>query len=188
MAERNSRHRTIDVDVDEAARSRRPQVTLPWYALGLLGALSVVASGWLLLAVPAALGWLTSPRAELTQAMELASQVLLLAHGAPVSLGGQSVSLVPLGVTLTLVLLGVPVASLSARHAARSQAAPDDTGELWVDGQRLVLRVGALYAGSYAATVTLVILLEMFLEFSYSKFLQYSFFKVYWKKFYLEDI
>ncbi|MDO5094019.1 MAG: DUF6350 family protein [Propionibacteriaceae bacterium] len=156
MAERSSRHRTIAVDVAEAARSRRPQVTLPWYMLGLLGALSVVASGWLLLAAPAALGWLISPRTELTQAMELASQVLLLAHGAPVSLGGQSLSLVPLGVTLTLVLLGIPVASLSARHAARSQADPDDTGELWVDGQRLVLRVGALYAGAYAATVALV--------------------------------
>ena len=156
MAERSSRHRTIAVDVDEAARARRPQLTLPWYLLAILGALSVVAAGWLLLAAPAALGWLTSPRSQLTQAMGLASHVLLLAHGSPVDLGGQHVSLTPLGLTMILILLGVPVASLAARHAARSQADPDDTGELWVDGQRLVLRVGSLYAGVYAAAITLM--------------------------------
>ena len=50
----------IAVDVAEAARVARPQMTIPWFTLAPLGALAVVAGGWLLMAGPAALGWLTS--------------------------------------------------------------------------------------------------------------------------------
>ncbi len=56
MAERSSRHRTIAVDVGEEARSKRPQVTIAWFVLAPLGALAVVAAGWLLMAGPAASG------------------------------------------------------------------------------------------------------------------------------------
>ena len=110
MAERGSRHRMIAVDVDEAARVARPQVTIPWFVLAPVGALAVVAAGWLLMAGPAALGWLTSPESQLADALGLASRVLLLANGAVTTIGGQAVSIAPLGLTLALILLGVPVA------------------------------------------------------------------------------
>lgn len=146
MAERGSRHRMIAVDVDEAARVARPQVTIPWFVLAPVGALAVVAAGWLLMAGPAALGWLTSPESQLADALGLASRVLLLANGAVTTIGGQAVSIAPLGLTLALILLGVPVAGLAAR------AAIDETDDL----RGLVLRVGGTYAGTYIVFITLI--------------------------------
>ena len=146
MAERGSRHRMIAVDVDEAARVARPQVTIPWFVLAPVGALAVAAAGWLLMAGPAALGWLTSPESQLADALGLASRVLLLANGAVTTIGGQSVSIAPLGLTLALILLGVPVAGLAAR------AAIDETDDL----RGLVLRVGGTYAGTYVVFTTLI--------------------------------
>ncbi len=146
MAERGSRHRMITVDVDEAARVARPQVTIPWFVLAPVGALAVAAAGWLLMAGPAALGWLTSPESQLADALGLASRVLLLANGAVTTIGGQPVSIAPLGLTLVLILLGVPVAGLAAR------AAIDETDEL----RGLVLRVGGTYAGTYVVFTTLI--------------------------------
>ena len=146
MAERGSRHRMIAVDVDEAARVARPQVTIPWFVLAPVGALAVAAAGWLLMAGPAALGWLTSPESQLADALGLASRVLLLANGAVTTIGGQAVSIAPLGLTLALILLGVPVAGLAAR------AAIDETDDL----RGLVLRVRGDYAGTYIVFVTLI--------------------------------
>lgn len=146
MAERGSRHRMIAVDVDEAARVARPQVTIPWFVLAPVGALAVAAAGWLLMAGPAALGWLTSPESQLADALGLASRVLLLANGAVTTIGGQAVSIAPLGLTLALILLGVPVAGLAAR------AAIDETDDL----RGLVLRVGGAYAGTYIVCITLI--------------------------------
>ena len=146
MAERGSRHRMIAVDVDEATRVARPQVTIPWFVLAPVGALAVAAAGWLLMAGPAALGWLTSPESQLADALGLASRVLLLANGAVTTIGGQAVSIAPLGLTLALILLGVPVAGLAAR------AAIDETDDL----RGLVLRVGGAYAGTYIVFITLI--------------------------------
>ena len=87
MAERGSRHRMIAVDVAEAARVARPQMTIPWFTLTPLGALAVVAGGWLLMAGPAALGWLTSPNSQLPDALGLASRALLLANGSATKIG-----------------------------------------------------------------------------------------------------
>ncbi len=146
MAERGSRHRMIAVDVDEAARVARPQVAIPWFVLAPVGALAVAAAGWLLMAGPAALGWLTSPESQLADALGLASRVLLLANGAVTTIGGQAVSIAPLGLALALILLGVPVAGLAAR------AAIDETDDL----RGLVLRVGGAYAGTYIVFITLI--------------------------------
>jgi len=136
----------IAVDVDEAARVARPQVTIPWFVLAPVGALAVAAAGWLLMAGPAALGWLTSPESQLADALGLASRVVLLANGAVTTIGGQAVSIAPLGLTLALILLGVPVAGLAAR------AAIDETDDL----RGLVLRVGGTYAGTYIVFITLI--------------------------------
>ena len=156
MAERSSRHRTIAVDVGEEARSKRPQVTIAWFVLAPLGALAVVAAGWLLMAGPAALGWLTSPSSQLPDALALASRVLLLANWSSAHIGGQRVSIAPLGLTLAVMLLGVPVSGLAARHAAR--AGLGDAAASQDDLRRLVLRVGGTYAATYALAITLIAL------------------------------
>ncbi|MDO5082071.1 hypothetical protein EII34_03060 [Arachnia propionica] len=149
MGERSSKHRTITVDVDATKPVRRLHVLLPWYLVAGLGGLAVVAAGWLLLAAPAVLGWLTSPRAQLTGALDLANRMLLLSNGVPVEVAGQRVSIVPLGCTAVLMLLGRPLAALAARHAARSQGVSDDTGELRVDSRAIVMRVSGVFVIGY---------------------------------------
>ena len=123
---------------------------LPWYLVAGLGGVAVVAAGWLLLVAPAVLGWLTSPRAQLSAALGLANRMLLLANGVPVELAGQRVSMIPLGFTLMLLLLSRPLAALATRHAARSLGVADDTGNLWVDSRAIVLRVSGLFVLVYA--------------------------------------
>lgn len=156
MADRSSKHRTIAVDVDAAGPPPERQLPWPWWVIATFGAVAVLAAGWLLLAGAAALGWLTSPDSQLPSALDLASRMLVLAHGAPVDVGGQLVSLVPLLMTGALVVLGQPAAALAARQAAAAEADPDDTGQLWVDAQPLVVRVAGTYAATYALAVALL--------------------------------
>ncbi|MEO7586900.1 MAG: DUF6350 family protein [Arachnia sp.] len=141
MAERPTKHRTIAVDVDAMPAQPRREMPWPWWVVAVVGALAVVAAGWLLMAGAAALGWLTSPHSDLNAALRLGTDVLLLAHGVPVRVAGQLVSIMPLGLALILVVLAHPVAALAARQAARSQSPTDDTGRIWVDGQKVVWRV-----------------------------------------------
>ncbi|RRD50953.1 DUF6350 family protein [Arachnia propionica] len=156
MAERPSKHRTIAVDVDATAPVKRPHVVLPWYLVAGIGGVGVVIGAWLLLAAPAVLGWLTSPNAELSSALDLANRLLLLANGAPVEIGGQRVSLFPLGITVVLLLLGRPLAALAARHAARSGGVPDPSGEVWVDAPAVARKVVVLFTVSQAGATTIL--------------------------------
>ncbi|WP_345581192.1 cell division protein PerM [Tessaracoccus lubricantis] len=122
----------------------------------MLGPLAVLLGGWLLLSGLGAVAWLTSPDAELTPALRIAAEVLVLAHGAPVEIAGQAVSIAPLGLTLLLLFLALPLASHAARQAAAHGAQADDTGELWVDGERLVAKVAGTFTLTYAAAVVIL--------------------------------
>lgn len=155
MAERQARHRTIAVDVDASddETPTRRDLPWPWWLIAGLGAVGVVLAGWLILAGASLLGWVYSPEEELAPALLLASRLVLLAYGTPVEIGGQLVSIVPLTLTGVLVLLGQPLAAMAARVYANKQATSDDTGQLWVDGQALVLRVGGTYAAVHAVAV-----------------------------------
>lgn len=148
-----SKHRTVAVDVDSTPEPEPRHWPWPWYLPAVVGPLAVLLGGWLVLAGLTAVGWLTSPDAELSPALRLATQVLVLAHGAPVDLGGQPVSIAPLGLTILLLFLATPLASHAVRQAARHGARPDDTGELWVDGERLMVKVGGTFGATYAAAV-----------------------------------
>lgn len=157
MAERTSRHRTIAVDVDEPTGVvARRELGWPWWLVAVVGAIAVVAAGWLLMAGASLLGWVNASDASVTSALQLTTQVLLLAFGAPVTIGGQLVTLTPLTLTLALLLLGQPVAAIAARQLAQAQATADDTGQLWVDGQALVFKVAGTFALVQAGTLLLV--------------------------------
>lgn len=153
MPDRSPGHRTITVDVDAVAEDTGTHVSLPWYLVAGLGALLVVAAGWLLMAGAATMGWLTSVDTALSDALHLASDLLFLAHGASVVVGGQSVSIPPLTVTLALVLLGQPVTAYAARQAAAAMGEPDDTGALWVDPEPIVWRIVAVFAGTWIVAI-----------------------------------
>ena len=116
----------------------------------------MLAAGWVVLAALTTVGWLTSPEAELTDALRLAADLLILAHGAPFTIAGQAVSIAPLGLTAGLVFLALPAASWAARQAAGQAGHIDDTGDIWADAEAVALRVGATFAGVYAAAVVIV--------------------------------
>lgn len=156
MSDRGKPPTTITVAVDEANRNRPVQPRGPWYLAAILGPILVLFAGWLLIAGPAALGWLTSPNAELSPTMTLATKLLLLAHGCGSVIGGQQVSLMPLGLTVILILLAHPVAAFSARQAAAQRGSADDTGRIWVDGQAVVWRVSLAFSVSYAVALSAV--------------------------------
>ncbi len=156
MAERPNKHRTVAVDVDAVPTPAGRELPWPWWLVAILGTIAVVAAGWLLMAGAAALGWLTSPASELEAALLLGSDFLLLAHAVPVQVGGQLVSIMPLGLSLMLVVLAYPVAALAAGQAARAQAPSDDTGRMWVDGQAVVARVAGTMALTHGLTVALL--------------------------------
>ncbi|AQP45053.1 DUF6350 family protein [Tessaracoccus flavus] len=156
MAIRSSRHRTVAVDIGASRPSEPRRWPWPWYVAALAGPLGVLAAGWVVLAALTTVGWLTSPEAELTDALRLAADLLILAHGAPVTIAGQAVSIAPLGLTAGLVFLALPAASWAARQAAGQAGHIDDTGDIWADAEAVALRVGATFAGVYAAAVVIV--------------------------------
>ena len=156
MAGRHTRHRTIAIDVDAPARSkehRAPQ--WPWWVTCAAGAIAVLLAAWLLIAGAAVVASLASPETELVASLTFASKMVILAHGAPVVVAGQPISIMPLTLTFALILLGIPVTSMAARQLAANQSEPDDTGQLWLDGQSLVVRITLTFAIPYALTVSL---------------------------------
>lgn len=153
MANRLTQHRTVAVDVDAIDEAPRREIAWPWYAIAVLGTLAVLGAGWLLMAGATATGWLTSPDTDLEAALVLGSNFLILAHGVPVEVGGQLVSIAPLGLTIALMVLAQPVAALAARQKAGSQATTHDTGRIWVDGQAVVTRVAMTMAATQGLAV-----------------------------------
>lgn len=156
MADRLTKHRTVAVDVDAVPGPRGREIDWAWYYVAVLGTIAVLFAGWLLMAGAAVLGWLTSPDTDLDAALVLGSNVLLLAHGVPVRLGGQLVSIAPLGLSLVLLILAQPVAALAARQKAKAQAPADDTGRLWVDGEPVVFRVALTVAVTQGIAVAVL--------------------------------
>ena len=151
-----NQHRTVAVDLDRTPEPEPRRWPWPWYLPAVLGPLVVLLVGWLVLSGFTMIAWLTSPDAEFGPGLRLSAEVLVLAHGAPVEIAGQAVSIAPLGVTLLLIFLGLPLAGHAARQAAAHTAQPDDTGELWVDGEQLVAKAGGTFAAVH--TVAVVVL------------------------------
>jgi hypothetical protein len=142
--------------VDAAPVEEGRRILWPWWLMGVLGPLAVLVAGWLILAALATVGWFTSPAAEFRSGLLLAARLLLLAHGGAATIGGQTVTMAPLGVTVLLIFLALPMASLAARQAAADRHDPDDTGRVWVDPEALTLRVAAVFGGAYALAVVVL--------------------------------
>ncbi len=156
MTDRPNKHRTVAVDVDAIPTPQLRAFSWPWYVVAVVGTVAVVAAGWLLLAGITTLGWLTSPESALNASLLLATDILLLAHGVPVVVGGQLVTLVPLGLSLALLVLAQPVAALAARQAAGAMAPADDSGRIWVNGEAVVVRVAGTISLTHAVLVAVL--------------------------------
>lgn len=145
MGRRTAPHRTVAVDVDAPVARTPRSWPWPWYVPGVGGPIAVLLGGWLVLAALSVVGWLTSPETQATAALRLAGQVLVLAHGAPVEIGGQAVSITPLGLTALLIFLALPIAGTAAAAVGGRH-----------DAETTVWRVGGTFASVYAATLTLI--------------------------------
>mgnify|MGYP001248654101 CR=1 FL=1 len=145
---------TVDLDVVPVRPPRR--IPGPWWALAGGGAVAVLAAGWIVLGGGATLGWLGTPDVGFGSVLRLATQWLALAHGVPAEFPPLAISIVPLGVTLLLVALSMPIASLAARQAASTSGVSDGTGHVRVHVEPIVWRVGAVFAATYTATLLLV--------------------------------
>ncbi|MDF1488864.1 cell division protein PerM [Tessaracoccus caeni] len=156
MAERNSTPRTVTVDLDAAPPRPHRRVPGPWWALAGGGALVVLVAGWIIVGGAITVGWLVTPDATFAPVLRLATQGLALAHGVPAQIAPITVGIAPLGLTLVLMALAVPITSLAARQAASDSGKPDDTGRIWVDVEPFVLRVGLTFTATYTLGLVLV--------------------------------
>lgn len=135
---------------DESAAPAVRAPAVPWLAAALAGGLLCAFAGWVVIAAPVTLAWLTAPAGELSGALALSTQVWLLSHGAGGSLGRLHVTLVPLGLTVMFAVMLLGVAGWAARQAQLGH--PDD--DLPDEARRRITgRVTLATALSYASSV-----------------------------------
>ena len=89
---------------------------LPWAVAAALGALGALVVGWVAVAVPASVAWLTATRTPLTSVLDVAGQAWLAAHGAGGNVGEVSLGVTPLGVTALLVAAVAVATHWAALH------------------------------------------------------------------------
>lgn len=89
-------------------------ICMPWWLGGVLAAFITAFVGWIIWVGVCFLGWTSVPQVDLRVPVHLGTQGWLLSNGQPVSLPGARVSLVPLGMTMLIVLVGTGVCSWMA--------------------------------------------------------------------------
>lgn len=154
MAERT---RTVAVDVDEQVDQPTERTfSWPWPLVAVLGAVGVALAGWVLVAGVATIVWLAASSGPFGEALGIATQVFALGHGVPAELAGQRIDLVPLGLSVLLVFLAVPVVGQAARRAAEERGRIGVDGDVHVDLERLVWVVAGTHAAVYAVAVAVI--------------------------------
>jgi len=122
----------------------------PWPVVAVVGAVaSLLVDALICLCLPM-IGWLGATDLPLSDPVGLAVGLLLLAHGAPLTIEGVVISVVPLGLTLVMVAVGLGVTRVGLRHGfAASPGA----------STRRVAGVAATVAVAYAAVIAVVTVL-----------------------------
>lgn len=128
----------------EAMTEQAEPWRLPWPVTSGLAAVITAALGWVLVAGYCVLGWISVPQLKASAVLALSTQGWLLAHGVSVSLPGAQLSIMPLGLTLVIVLIG-----LAACHQAVLHSRPPLAGEI---GSRL-LRMSGVFAVVYVVVL-----------------------------------
>jgi len=119
----------------------------PWPVVAVAGAVaSLVVDALICLLLPM-IGWLSDTNQSLSGPVNLALSLLLLAHGGALTLEGVVVSVVPLGLTLVMVAVGLGVTRTALRHGfAASPGA----------STRRVVSVAATVAVAYMVVIVVV--------------------------------
>jgi len=122
----------------------------PWPFAVVAGVVASLLVDFLICLALPMIGWLGDTGLPLSDPFGLAVGILLLAHGAPLTLEGVVISVVPLGLTLVLVAVGLGVTRVALRHGFAAPPGPS-TGR--------VAGVAATVAGVYAAAVVVMTVL-----------------------------
>ena len=122
----------------------------PWPVAAVAGVLvSVVVDALICLCLPM-IGWLSDTAQPLSGPADLAVRLLLLAHGAPLTVQGVVISVVPLGLTLVMVAVGLGVTRVALRHGFAASPGAST--------RRLAIVAGTI-AVTYAVVIAAVTLL-----------------------------
>lgn len=134
-------------------RNQIPEVrapALPWPLAVVLAAVGAAAAGWIIVAAPVVVASLTGPPRAITSGLKLATEVWLLGHGAGAVIGATTITLMPLGLTLLLVLILSGLAGVAARQAVLAHESDDLPLEV---RQRLLPRLVLSFTGTYVLSV-----------------------------------
>lgn len=97
---------------------------LPWPVAAAVGAVGAVLAAGLICLVLPLVGWLSDMSQPLSGPFGLAADLLLVANGASVVVGGVSLSVVPLGLTLIIIAAGMGVTRVLVRHGFAAAPGP----------------------------------------------------------------
>lgn len=114
--------------------------SLPWWLAAGGAALLTALIGWLFWVALAFLAWTITPQIDPVITLHIASQGWLLSHGIAVGLPGATLSIVPLGMTALIVLLGTGFCNWAA-----TKIRPNDEQS----ALRSTIWASAVFAGSY---------------------------------------
>lgn len=127
---------------------------LPWLVAAIVGSVGVVLLGWVAVALPVSVSWLTATWVPLPNAVDVVNHGWLALHGVRVELGDVTVGIAPLGLTL-LVAAAVAV---TAHYAAGQMDAPAGESLRHAMGRlgRLVAATTASYTVAALIFATLI--------------------------------
>lgn len=101
----------------EAVPTEATPWRLPWPVMTILAALGTAAASWLLVTGFCVLGWISVPQIKVLSVLKLGTQGWLLAHGISVALPGARLSIMPLGLTLCVIALGLGACQQAVIHS-----------------------------------------------------------------------
>ena len=113
---------------------------LPWPLMTVLAAVVTAAAGWILVTGFCVLGWISVPQIKASSVLQLGTQGWLLAHGISVGLPGAQLSIMPLGLTLLIIAIGLGACQQAVLHSQ-----PPANGQVGIRVARMGLAFGLTY-------------------------------------------
>ncbi len=130
------RHGTVSLTVaspSEPQTDDQPSTPyVPWLLAALVWTAAVAVLGWVVVGALAGVSWLTAAHTPAADVVATIGQGWLALHGVPATLGGATIRMVPLGLSLMLVA----GCAFAAHHAGGQYPLPEDAArsQRWLAG------------------------------------------------------
>jgi hypothetical protein len=144
----------MSVETYDPLEDRVARAKMPWWVAAVGGALICALIGWALIAAVVILAILPYAQVDLGPTLELATQFWLLVHGGILDVGGLTITLVPLVLTVMIALLLRSVGNYAGKQAELS-------GGVDLDRSQAIVKVVAVVMATYASvTIAAVFILN----------------------------